>query len=116
MGTGPLDMDAMNVVFDGSGSGLTDEVLATMQAIKNPAWWQNMMMPGFTWPEMSMAGNVNASVGHGHSPYQGDVNGDAGLGGGHYYAASSSSTSLGMGMPMGYSNFQTAQTAPVHLG
>lgn len=46
VGTGPLDMDAMNIVFDGSGSGLSDEVLATMQAIKNPAWWQNMMMPG----------------------------------------------------------------------
>ena len=23
-----------------------EEMLATMQAIKNPAWWQNMMMPG----------------------------------------------------------------------
>ena len=24
-----------------------EEMLATMQAIKNPAWWQNMMMPGY---------------------------------------------------------------------
>jgi hypothetical protein len=23
-----------------------EEMLATMQAIKNPSWWQNMMMPG----------------------------------------------------------------------
>lgn len=23
-----------------------EEMLATMQAIKNPDWWQNMMMPG----------------------------------------------------------------------
>ncbi|KAH9475248.1 Protein priB [Psilocybe cubensis] len=30
-----------------------EEMLATMQAIKNPAWWQNMMMPGFSWPEGS---------------------------------------------------------------
>lgn len=34
--------------FDMSyGGGFSDEeMLATMQAIKNPAWWQNMMMPG----------------------------------------------------------------------
>jgi hypothetical protein len=24
-----------------------DEILATMQTLKNPAWWQNMMMPGY---------------------------------------------------------------------
>jgi hypothetical protein len=24
-----------------------EEMLATMQALKNPAWWQNMMMPGW---------------------------------------------------------------------
>lgn len=63
-----------------------------------------------------MAGNVNGNISHGHSPYQGDLNGDGGLGGGHYYAASSSSTSLGMSMPMGNNYFQTAQAAPVHLG
>lgn len=66
-----------------------------------------------------MAGNVNANVNHGHSPYQSDVNGDGGLGGGggggNYYAAPSSNLGMG-GMPMGYSNFQTAQAAPVHLG
>ena len=28
-------------------NGMSDEeMLATMQALKNPAWWQNMMMPG----------------------------------------------------------------------
>ncbi|KAF8151772.1 fungal-specific transcription factor domain-containing protein [Crassisporium funariophilum] len=36
------------------GNGFSDEeMLATMQAIKNPAWWSNMMMPGFSWPEAS---------------------------------------------------------------
>jgi len=30
----------------GSGGMSDEEMLATMQALKNPAWWQNMMMPG----------------------------------------------------------------------
>jgi len=35
-------------------NGFSDEeMLATMQAIKNPTWWSNMMMPGFFWPEGS---------------------------------------------------------------
>ena len=30
-----------------ANGGMSDEeMLATMQALKNPAWWQNMMMPG----------------------------------------------------------------------
>jgi len=35
--------------FDmGYGGGFSDEeMLATMQAIKNPDWWSNMMMPGY---------------------------------------------------------------------
>ncbi|KAJ7140019.1 fungal-specific transcription factor domain-containing protein [Mycena crocata] len=41
------------------GTGLPDEeqMLAAMQALKNPAWWDNVLMPGFSWPESS-----------GHSP------------------------------------------------
>lgn len=31
------------------GYSADEEMLATMQAIKNPSWWQNMMMPGFSW-------------------------------------------------------------------
>lgn len=27
-----------------------EEMLATMQAIKNPTWWSNMMMPGYAMP------------------------------------------------------------------
>ena len=38
---GNLDLDF------GFGNGVSEEeMLATMQALKNPAWWQNMMMPG----------------------------------------------------------------------
>ncbi|KAF8631666.1 hypothetical protein AX17_005067 [Amanita inopinata Kibby_2008] len=39
-------------LFDGNGFS-DEEMLATMHAIKNPTWWQNMMMPGFSWPEQS---------------------------------------------------------------
>jgi hypothetical protein len=43
---GNLDLDF------GFGNGVSEEeMLATMQALKNPAWWQNMMMPGFPLPE-----------------------------------------------------------------
>lgn len=35
----------------GSNGMSDEEMLATMQALKNPAWWQNMMMPGFSWPD-----------------------------------------------------------------
>lgn len=30
----------------GSNGMSDEEMLATMHALKNPAWWQNMMMPG----------------------------------------------------------------------
>ncbi|KAF6756613.1 fungal-specific transcription factor domain-containing protein [Ephemerocybe angulata] len=30
-----------------------DETLAPMQALRNPAWWQDLMMPGFLWPDAS---------------------------------------------------------------
>ncbi|THH12044.1 hypothetical protein EW146_g7836 [Bondarzewia mesenterica] len=57
VGTGPLEVggsdNGMNFVFDNMGAGVNDDVLATMQAIKNPSWWNTMMMPGFTWPEES---------------------------------------------------------------
>jgi hypothetical protein len=47
-GGGPIEFDMMNELGMGFGSVLTEEeMLATMQALKNPAWWQNMMMPGY---------------------------------------------------------------------
>ncbi|KIY68921.1 hypothetical protein CYLTODRAFT_373583 [Cylindrobasidium torrendii FP15055 ss-10] len=47
---------------DGHSPGSDPGVLA---ALKNPAWWDTMMMPGFTWPES--AGSPGSSVGHGSS-------------------------------------------------
>jgi len=49
-GTGPIHFgsDMELAVMDSSYSP-DEEMLATMQAIKNPSWWQNMMMPGFSW-------------------------------------------------------------------
>ncbi|KAG5352008.1 hypothetical protein C0989_004203 [Termitomyces sp. Mn162] len=36
-----------DVGVSGLGGSMSDEdMLATMQALKNPAWWENMMMPG----------------------------------------------------------------------
>jgi hypothetical protein len=28
-----------------------EDLLASMQAINNPVWWEHVMMPGFTWPD-----------------------------------------------------------------
>ncbi|KAF8881559.1 hypothetical protein BD779DRAFT_1001973 [Infundibulicybe gibba] len=49
-GSGPIHFDLEMSVFDSNGVS-EEEMLATMQALKNPAWWENMMMPGFSWPE-----------------------------------------------------------------
>jgi hypothetical protein len=47
--TTPVEFD-MNGDYGmdfGSGNGLSDEeMLATMQALQNPAWWKDVMMPG----------------------------------------------------------------------
>lgn len=29
----------------------SEDLLASMQAINNPMWWEHVMMPGFTWPD-----------------------------------------------------------------
>lgn len=42
--------DAIQSAFDwiyGANGFSDEEMLATMQAIKNPTWWSNMMMPGY---------------------------------------------------------------------
>lgn len=45
------------------GTGLPDEeqMLAAMQALRQPGFWTNMMLPGFSWPES--AGHSPASNG-----------------------------------------------------
>lgn len=52
-GAGAIQFDVDPTLMDFEGHGSTDgsEMLATMQAVKNPNWWTNMMMPGFSWPE-----------------------------------------------------------------
>ncbi|EGO18461.1 hypothetical protein SERLADRAFT_481133 [Serpula lacrymans var. lacrymans S7.9] len=55
-GQGQIDFGISSdlAMMDGVINGFSDEeMLATMQAIKNPTWWQNMMMPGFSWPDAS---------------------------------------------------------------
>jgi len=51
-GTGQIHFGTdMEISMFEPGGVSDEEVLATMQALKNPAWWDNMMMPGFSWPE-----------------------------------------------------------------
>ena len=45
--TGQIDFGADFDMTYLSSDFSEQEMLATMQAIKNPAWWQNMMMPGY---------------------------------------------------------------------
>ncbi|KAF9560574.1 hypothetical protein CPC08DRAFT_762610 [Agrocybe pediades] len=57
--TGQIDFGADYDMTYGASEFSDQEMLATMQAIKNPAWWQNMMMPGFSWPEASPSPPAN---------------------------------------------------------
>ncbi|KAJ3931253.1 MAG: putative fungal-specific transcription factor [Lentinula lateritia] len=61
-GAGAIQFGDSNMLgLDGNAVG-EEEMLATMQALKNPAWWQNMMMPGFSWSDPSSPGsNVSNS-------------------------------------------------------
>ncbi|KAF9524196.1 fungal-specific transcription factor domain-containing protein [Crepidotus variabilis] len=58
---GPIQFASdFEMAYGGSGFS-EEEMLATMQAIKNPSWWSNMMMPGFSWPEGSPSPPANFS-------------------------------------------------------
>ena len=47
VGTGPLELSSGDAMVLGDSAELQDqELLATMQTLKNPQWWENMMMPG----------------------------------------------------------------------
>ncbi|KAF8804042.1 hypothetical protein BYT27DRAFT_7194756 [Phlegmacium glaucopus] len=61
-------------------NGFSDEeMLATMQAIKNPTWWSNMMMPGFSWPEGSPSPPANNMAAPLYRQNVLDMNGNFGL-------------------------------------
>jgi len=70
VGTGPLELTSADAQFGYGelggtltgyvGGGVSEEeMLATMHALKSPVWWENMMMPGFSWPDMAMRGQPN---------------------------------------------------------
>ncbi|KIK64122.1 hypothetical protein GYMLUDRAFT_40371 [Collybiopsis luxurians FD-317 M1] len=63
-GAGAIQFGESSVLgLDGNAVG-EEEMLATMQALKNPRWWENMMMPGFIWPDPaspSSGSNVSSS-------------------------------------------------------
>ncbi|KAI9450174.1 hypothetical protein F5148DRAFT_1291014 [Russula earlei] len=62
--------DLMDFMFDKITTPGNDDLLATMQAIQNPTWWQNMMMPGFFWPaEEAIQDHMNM-IGNGMNTYQ----------------------------------------------
>lgn len=39
-----------NFAFDGGLPLISDDTPAPMKAISNPGWWDNFMMPGWSWP------------------------------------------------------------------
>ncbi|KAJ7086357.1 hypothetical protein B0H15DRAFT_346044 [Mycena belliarum] len=46
-----------------------DQMLAAMQTLKNPAWWDNMMMPGFAWPDSTGNSPASNTSSDSQSPY-----------------------------------------------
>ncbi|KAH9968039.1 hypothetical protein BC827DRAFT_1263782 [Russula dissimulans] len=60
--------EQMDFTFDTITSTPGDDgLLAAMQAIQDPSWWQNYMMPGFFWPEESIQDHAGGVVGNGMS-------------------------------------------------
>lgn len=51
MGGAPIQFSSDFEMLEMSGGVADEDMLATMQALKNPAWWEGMLMPGFSWPE-----------------------------------------------------------------
>jgi len=63
----------------GANTFSDEEMLATMQAIKNPNWWSNMMMPGFSWPEGSPSPPANNMASPIYRQNVPDINGTFGF-------------------------------------
>ncbi|KAI9507314.1 hypothetical protein F5148DRAFT_1206225 [Russula earlei] len=58
----------MDSTFDTTTTSGNDDLLATMQAIQNPTWWQNMMMPGS--PAEEVIQDHTNMIGNGMNTYQ----------------------------------------------
>ncbi|KAF8063303.1 fungal-specific transcription factor domain-containing protein [Lyophyllum atratum] len=76
-GTGTIHFGSELSAF-GSNGVSDEEMLATMQALKNPAWWENMMMPGFSWPEPLSPGSAGSTP-PSHSHHHNNVPGIHGM-------------------------------------
>ncbi|KAG2018650.1 priB protein, variant 3 [Coprinopsis cinerea AmutBmut pab1-1] len=70
-GTGPIHFGPSEINAYAGNTFTEEETLATMQAISNPAWWKDMMMPGFQWPEGSPSPPVSQQSSS-NSPYSSD--------------------------------------------
>jgi hypothetical protein len=46
VGTGPLELSSGDAMVLGDAELQDQELLATMQTLKNPLFWEDMMMPG----------------------------------------------------------------------
>ncbi|KAF5345063.1 hypothetical protein D9758_010418 [Tetrapyrgos nigripes] len=70
-GAGPIQFDNDVTMLNGDGNLSGDDtLLAAMQAVNNPAWWQNMMMPGFSWPDPASPQSNKSSSPPPNSNYQ----------------------------------------------
>jgi len=83
LSNGPIEFggsgDIGTLALGSSSSGFSDEeMLATMQALKNPQWWSTMMMPGFSWPQDNPMVNQSNNI---DSIYSQNVPGLQGFGG-----------------------------------
>lgn len=79
----PTRYDGMYPMSSASGNTVTpynmdgnipevanEDLLASMQAINNPVWWDHVMMPGFSWPESVANSSGALNMGSGDSRQQ----------------------------------------------
>jgi len=55
----PTQLDINNDILMDNNPYYEEDLLATMQSLKNPAFWQNLMLPGFSWPESQTSSPVS---------------------------------------------------------
>ncbi|KAI0922432.1 hypothetical protein AcV7_005968 [Taiwanofungus camphoratus] len=65
-GTGPLE----TFNFGATGGSGFEETLGALMALQSPAYWRDMMMPGYSWPESPEANGMHTSYNPGFDGYQ----------------------------------------------